>query len=178
LLRVNARGRVIWSRSISGSISLDENVFFETSDLNLIKNEIIFSSSSSIFSINSLNGYTNWKQEMKSTNTPIVDGENVFVVTDNGFLVNIERKTGVIVYSTKILKILKKKKQKTRISGFILGSGKIYITTLNGYLIVCSALTGKAEFFKKIGDTILSDPILSEGSLYILTEKSRILGFN
>ena len=69
---------------------------------------------------------------MKSTSTPIFDGENVFVVTDNGFLVNIERKTGEIIYSTEILKILKKRKQKTYISGFILGSGKIYITTLNG----------------------------------------------
>ena len=115
---------------------------------------------------------------MKSTSTPIVDGENVFVVTDNGFLVNIERKTGEIIYSTEILKILKKRKQKTYISGFILGSGKIYITTLNGHLIICSASTGKVEFFKNIGDKILTGPIINEGSLYILTEKSRILGFN
>ncbi len=178
LLKVNSKGRVIWSRSISGSISLDENVFFESSDLNLIENEIIFSSSRAIFSINSLNAYTNWQQNMKSTSTPIVDGENVFVVTDNGFLVNIERKTGEIIYSTEILKILKKRKQKTYISGFILGSGKIYITTLNGHLIICSASTGKVEFFKNIGDRILTGPIINEGSLYILTEKSRILGFN
>jgi len=62
--------------------------------------------------------------------------------------------------------------------GFILGSGKIYAVSLNGYLIVCSAVSGKVEYFKKIGDTITAAPIISDGSLYILTENSRILGFN
>ena len=32
--------------------------------------------------------------------------------------------------------------------------------------------------FKKIGDTITASPIINNGSLYILTEKFRILGFN
>ena len=62
--------------------------------------------------------------------------------------------------------------------GFVLGSGKIYAVSLNGYLIVCSAASGNVEHFKKIGDTITASPIISNGSLYILTEKFRILGFN
>ena len=40
--------------------------------------------------------------------------------------------------------------------GFVLGSGKIYAVSLNGYLIVCSATSGNVEHFKKIGDTITS----------------------
>ena len=47
----------------------------------------------------------------------------------------IDKKTGKIVSSNKILKILKKRKQNTKISGFIMGSGKIYAVTLNGFLI-------------------------------------------
>ena len=59
-----------------------------------------------------------------------------------------------------------------------MGSGKIYATTLNGYLIVCSGSSGKVEYFKKIGDGITFPPIISNGSLYILTKEYRILGFN
>ena len=59
-----------------------------------------------------------------------------------------------------------------------MGSGKIYSVTLNGFLIVSSATTGKVEYFKKIGDTITSNPIINNGKLYIFTEKSRIIGFN
>ena len=66
----------------------------------------------------------------------------------------------------------------TRITGFVMGSGKIYAVSLNGYLIVCSAVSGNTEYFRKIGDTIMAAPIISNGSLYILTENSKILGFN
>ena len=90
----------------------------------------------------------------------------------------MDRYSGKTILSVNLLKILKRKKQKTLVTGFILGSGKIYATTLNGYLIVCSAISGNIEYFKKIGDTITASPIVSNGSLYILTEKSRILGFN
>ena len=124
------------------------------------------------------NGYLNWKKDIGSKNTPIIDGNNVFLVSDNGYFVNLDRQTGKIIWSTNILKVLKKKKQKTRITGFIMGSGKIYAVSLNGYLIVCSAVSGNVEYSKKIGDTITTAPIISDGSLYLLTEKPRIFGFN
>ena len=59
-----------------------------------------------------------------------------------------------------------------------MGSGKIYVTTHNGYIIVCSASSGKVESFKKIGERVVTSPVIANGSLYLLTEKSRILGFN
>ena len=53
----------------------------------------------------------------------------------------------------------------------------MYIVTKNGYLIVCSAISGKVESFKKISKKINADPIISNGKLYILTENSKILGY-
>ena len=76
------------------------------------------------------------------------------------------------------MKILKKNKQDTKITGYILGSEKIYSTTQNGYLIISSATTGKVESFKKVGDKINTNPVISDGSLYILSENSKIFGFN
>ena len=54
----------------------------------------------------------------------------------------------------------------------------MYAVSFNGYLIVSSAVSGNVEYVKKIGDTISTNPIVSNGSLYILTENSKILGFN
>ena len=59
-----------------------------------------------------------------------------------------------------------------------MGSGKIYAVTTNGYLIICSATSGKAETYKKVGDKIYSNPIISDGKLFIYTDKSKIFGFN
>ena len=120
----------------------------------------------------------NWEQELSSIGTPIIDGKNIFLVTENGYFVIMNKDTGKIISSNNILKILKRKKRVTKITGFILGSGKIYSVTLNGYLIVSSAVSGKVEFFRNIGDLIVSAPIINNGKLYILTKNYRIFGLD
>ena len=179
LLKVKANnGQVYWSLNTTSPTAALDNVFFKSSEIVISDNDIIFSASSLIFSINLSNGYLNWQIDIGTKNTPIIDGNNIFLISDNGYYVNLDRNSGKIIWSTNILKILKKKKQMTQITGFIMGSGKIYATTLNGYLIVCSAVSGNIEYFKKIGNQITAAPIINDGSLYILTENSRILGFN
>ena len=104
--------------------------------------------------------------------------KNIFIVTENGYFVVIEKDTGEIISSTNILKILKRRKQETKVSSFIMGSNKIYAITLNGFLISSSATSGKAESFKKIGGSNISPLAINNGKLYILTDKSKILVLN
>lgn len=179
LLKVNANnGKIAWSLNTLESTLAHATDFFKSSEIVIIDDNIIFSSKSSIFSYNLNTGYTNWKQEVSSIGAPIIDGKNIFILTDNGYFVIIDKDTGIIISSTNILKILKKKKQSTEVTGFIMGSGKIYSVTSNGYLIVSSAISGKVENFKKIGDPVTSVPVINNGKLFIYTENSRILGFN
>ena len=179
LLKVNANnGKIAWSLNTLESTLAHATDFFKSSEIVIIDDNIIFSSKSSIFSYNLNTGYTNWKQEVSSIGAPIIDGKNIFILTDNGYFVIIDKDTGIIISSTNILKILKKKKQETKIAGFIMGSGKIYSVTSNGYLIVSSPVSGKVEYFKKIGDPVTSAPIINNGKLYILTKNSRIYGFD
>ena len=179
LLKVDSiNGYVDWSSNTLGSMRADATDFFKSSDIVIINENIIFSTQTSIFSYNLSNGYINWERDVSSIAIPIVDGKNIFFVTENGYFVIIDIDTGKIISSTNILKILKKRKQLTKVTGFIMGSGKIYSVTLNGYLIVSSAYSGKVENFKKIGNSITSAPIINNGKLFIYTEDSRILGFN
>ena len=178
LLNINAQnGQIYWSLNVAGSSSFSSD-FFQSSEIVIAENNIIFSTSSAIFSINLTNGYVNWQRGISTKNTPVIDGNHIFLVSNDGYFLNINRDSGKIIWSTNILKILKKRKQKTSVTGFILGSGKIYSTTLNGFLIVSSATSGKSEYFKKIAKSIETKPIISNSSLYVLTKKSKILGFN
>ena len=120
-----------------------------------------------IFSFNLINGDLNWQNDASSSGIPIVEKDNIFIVTENGYFLILDRMTGKIISSQNILKVLKKRKRDTKITGFIMGSGKIYSVTLNGYLIISSALSGKVESFRKIGDQISVSPIISNGKLYI-----------
>ena len=179
LLKLNANnGKIAWSLNTLESTLAHATDFFKSSEIVIIDDNIIVSSKSSLFSYNLNTGYTNWKQEVSSIGAPIIDGKNIFILTDNGYFVIIDKDTGIIISSTNILKILKKKKQETKITGFIMGSGKIYSVTSNGYLIVSSPVSGKVEYFKKIGDPVTSTPIINNGKLYILTKNSRIYGFD
>ena len=179
LFKVNANnGKIDWSLNTLESTLAHATDFFKSSEIVIIDDNIIVSSKSSLFSYNLNTGYTNWKQEVSSIGAPIIDGKNIFILTDNGYFVIIDKDTGIIISSTNILKILKKKKQETKITGFIMGSGKIYSVTSNGYLIVSSPVSGKVEYFKKIGDPVTSAPIINNGKLYILTKNSRIYGFD
>ena len=171
-------GNFSWVSNTFGSMLADATDFFKSSQVVITDDEVIISAGPSIFSYNLNIGSITWENELSSIGTPIIDGENIFFVTEYGYFIIMNRDTGKIISSTNILKILKKKKQKTKITGFIMGSGKVYSVTLNGYLIVSSAISGKVENFKKIGNPIISAPIISNGKLYILTKNSRIIGFN
>ena len=75
-------------------------------------------------------------------------------------------------------KILKEKHQNTVVKSFILGSGKVYSITSNGFIIVNSAISGKTEYFRKVGSANISNLIINNGSLYFIAEKSKLIGFN
>ncbi len=179
LYKINStNGNVHWSLSTTGSLFSDDTDFFKSSDVVIVGESIILSTQKIIASYNLASGYTNWTTNASSVAIPIADGENIFFVTENGYLVIVDINSGKIISSTNILKILKERKQNTKITGFIMGSGKIYSVTLNGYIIVSSATSGKVESSKKIGNPITSLPIINNSKLFIYTEKSRILGFN
>ena len=179
LMKVNSQNGVInWSLNATESMLAHSTDFFKSSDVVISDDNIIFSTDEKIFSYALNNGYLNWKQDISSVSTPIVDGGNVFFVTRNGYFVILNYFTGELISSNHIFKILKKRKQNTKVTGFIMGSSKIYSVTLNGYLIISSAVTGKVESFKKIGKTITSSPIINDGKLFLYTENSKLLGFN
>jgi len=179
LMKVNSSdGIVYWSLNATESMLAHSTDFFKSSDVVISNENIIFSTKEKIFSYALSNGYLNWKQNISSASTPIVDGSNVFFVTKNGYFVILNYFTGELISSNYIFKLLKKRKQNTKVTGFIMGSNKMYSVTLNGYLIISSAVTGKVESFKKIGKTITSSPIINGGKLFIYTENSKILGFN
>jgi len=179
LLKINANnGKIDWSLNTLESTLAHATDFFKSSEIVIIDDNIIFSSKSSIFSYDLDTGSNNWTQEVSSVGAPIIDGKNIFILTENGYFVIIDKDTGKIISSTNILQVLKKRKQETTIAGFIMGSGKIYSVTSNGYLIVSSPVSGKVEHFRDIGDPVASSPIINNGKLYILTKKPRIFGFN
>mgnify|MGYP006089031817 CR=1 FL=1 len=178
LFNVNINsGNVNWATNTSGSLNEDVSDFFSPSELVIKDDNLFFSSASLFFSFNLNNGSINWESKITSVGAPILSGDNIFFVTENGYFIIMDASTGNILSSNNILKNLRKKNRNTKVTGFIMGSGKIYSVTLNGNLIVSSATSGKTEFSKKIANSISTSPIINDGKLFILTENSKLIGF-
>ena len=62
-------------------------------------------------------------------------------------------------------------------TGLIMGSGNLYSTTNNGYIIVVSGKSGETKKLFKVSESFLTDLIISENKLFALTASSKLLLF-
>tara|TARA_E500000331_G_scaffold349638_1_gene393183 strand:- start:9552 stop:10883 length:1332 start_codon:yes stop_codon:yes gene_type:complete len=170
----SSNGSFFWSFPTLDSIMEHKSDFFQTSDI-VIDNETLYFSNmnTNTYSINSKTGFLNWKQNIESSLTPIISGKSLFILSHKGFLVNIDKKTGQLLWSKKIFK----DKRNPFSTGIIMGSNKIYATNSEGYISVISATSGDILVQKKIAKSIYSNPIIVNSKLYILTGNSKLLIF-
>jgi len=143
----------------------------------LFKKNIFFSNNfSKLYSLNIDSGILNWILNINSNLRPILIDNFLFTISQEGYLIVIDRIEGKIIRSNYIFdKFNRKQKKKLFVQGFLIASNKVYITTNLGYLIFCSTNTGKVEKVSKLSNSQLSEPIISNNNLYILTNKSVII---
>jgi len=115
----------------------------------------------------------NWILNINSNLRPILIDNFLFTISQEGYLIVIDSVEGKIIRSNYILdKFKTKQRKKLFMQGFLIASDKVYITTNLGYLIICSVSTGKVEKVSKLSNSQLSEPIISNNHLYVLTNKS------
>ena len=130
-----------------------------------------------MFSINLESGFINWKNEIKTSITPIINGKIIFVLTKNGFLALVDKYNGKVLRSKNLLKNIKNSSE-IKTVGFILGKNSLYVTTSNGILIKVDVQSGKKKYIKKIAKSLNLSPIISNDKLYILSEDSKLYVYN
>jgi outer membrane protein assembly factor BamB len=99
--------------------------------------------------------------------TPVTDGQYLYVVRDNGVMFCIDAKTGQTIYGPQRLR------PGTYSGSPVLADGKIYVTNEDGVTMVVRA-GPKFEVLAEndFGEYTLSSPAVSEGQLFIRTDKA------
>ena len=195
-------GNLIWQTPTQSSIAYDVGFFLKTSVIVMDNNALFFSNNQNqFFSIDTQTGTINWKQEINSSLRPTIINDLIFTVSDEGYLIILEKKTGNIIRVNDTFGGLKKnffsskgpktcavslfstkrvpcneKKIRTMIkpTGFIVGTEKIYISTDNGRLLVVEISNGKVLSELKIDNKKISRPSIINKNLYVITENSII----
>lgn len=165
-------GNLIW---ITPSISFDESFqsfLLKSSDL-VLDNESLYISNNrnNFYSLDVNTGLVNWRQNINSSLRSVIIDNVIFTISDNGYLFIIEKGTGNIVRSTNVLSNFKQKKRnKIKLTGFLVSSDKIYLTSNNGHLILINIEDGKQDEIFKVSREKISKPYVNNESLYIVKD--------
>ena len=169
-------GSLLWQTPTQNESIYQDSFFLKFSNLITDGKPIVFSNNKNEFySLDSETGLINWKQSVNSNLTSSLINELIFSISNEGYLIIIDNKTGNIIRITDLFDSFKsKKRSKIKPVGFFVGKSNIYLTTDNGKLLVVDIKTGKTISILKIDNEKISRPFVLNKNLYIIKENSII----
>ena len=175
---LDQNGNLIWQTPTSKSIIYEDSFTNTYSDIVLDNNTIYFSNNKNEFFAVSLDtGSVKWRKKINSSIRPTITKDLIITISDNGFLIILDKKNGKLVRSTNIKTKFKKKKWDDLVNnGFLVGKNKIYLST-NGKLNIIDLSDGLSKKIVDLDKKFIARPHIYEKSMYILSS-NQIIKYN
>ena len=175
---LDQNGNLIWQTPTSKSIIYEDSFTNTYSDIVLDNNTIYFSNNKNEFFAVSLDtGSVKWRKKINSSIRPTITKDLIITISDNGFLIILDKKNGKLVRSTNIKTKIKKKKWDDLVNnGFLVGKNKIYLST-NGKLNIIDLSDGLSKKIVDLDKKFIARPYIYEKSMYILSS-NQIIKYN
>ena len=172
-------GMITWQLPTQSTNIIYDSYKFNNSKLVSDKRSIFFSNNKGEFySIDVKTGIANWINEVNSNVTPILIGNLIFTISNDGFLYVIEKNNGNIIRITDLYKSYKEKKRvDIKPIGFVIGSRNLYLTNSDGNMNVIDLVTGASIYNVKVAYNIISEPFIFNENLFVI-RKGSIIQYN
>ena len=172
-------GLITWQLPTQSSSIINETYNFKISKLVSDGNSIFFSNNKNQFySIDLKTGTTNWINKINSNLRPILVGNLIFTISNEGYLHLIDKNKGDIVRITDLFLNYKDKKRKNIYPvGFVIGDKNVFLTNSDGKMIIAGIEDGKIIKIEKISGGLVSEPFIFNKNLYVVRNGS-ILQYN
>ena len=169
-------GLIEWQLPTQKSSIINEAYNFNFSKLVSDGDSIYFSNNKNEFySVDIKSGTINWITKVSSSLTPIIIDDYIFTISDNGYFFTIQKKEGNIIRVKDVYKNIKlKKRKKIKLTGFLIGQNKIYLSSSNGILMVIDLSSGNLLKTEKVSRDLISGPFINNGNLFIVKNGSVI----
>ncbi len=170
------KGELFWQLPTQGNLIYEASFSLETSDIITDNKTLFFSNNKNqFFSIDLATGSFNWENKINSNLRPSLIGNYLFTVSIEGYLIVIEKNSGNIIRITDIFKNFnKKKRDKIKPVGFVIGLKNIYLSTDNGRLLVIDISSGKTKSILKIDNEKISRPFILDKNLFVIKDNAII----
>jgi outer membrane protein assembly factor BamB len=174
-----ATGSIVWQLPTQSSNIINETFSFKISKLVSDGKSIYFSNNKNEFySVDVKTGITNWINDISSNLTPIIIGNLLFTVSNDGYLHVLEKNNGNIIRINDLYLNYKVKKRKDiKPVGFSIGNSKLFLTNTDGIMIVVDLSHGKIAKIEKVSGNLTSKPFIYNQNLFLIKNGS-ILQFN
>ena len=169
-------GLIIWQLPTQSTSIINETYNFKTSQLVSDGNSIFISNNrNEFYSIDVKAGTTNWISDINSNITPVITGNLIFTVSNEGYLYVIEKNKGYIIRVTDLFKNYKQKKRKNIYPvGFAIGNKNLYLTNSDGKMIVADLQTSSIIKAEKVSSNLVSKPFIFNNNLFLVRSGSII----
>ena len=167
-------GLIIWQLPTQSSSIINETYNFKISKLVSDGSSIYFSNNrNEFYSVDFKNGIINWKNEISSSITPVITGNLIFTVSEDGYLLVIEKNKGNIIRVTDLLKNYKLKKRKDiKPVGFAIDDTTLYLTNSDGKMILADLSIGNIKTIEKVSGDFVSRPFIFNQNLFVIRNGS------
>jgi len=173
------KGLIAWQVPTQNSNVIYESYKFKNSKLVSDKKSIFFSNNKGEFySIDLNTGVTNWINEVYTNITPILLGNLIFTVSNDGYLFVIEKNNGNIIRITDLYEDYKENKRTdVKPTGFVIGTKNLYLTNNDGKMFVIDLISGKSIYNLKVANNFISEPFIFNKNLFVI-RKGSIIQYN
>ena len=168
-------GEIIW-QTPTQILGFAKNITLRNSDIVSDGNLVFISSNKNQFAaLDIKTGIIKWKQNINSELRPVIVSDYVVTISNEGLIILLNKNDGNILRINNILKNIKKKRrEKYYPIGFIISNGKIYLSTMNGRLIIVNFSDGTIQKILKLDKEKLQRPVYFNKELYIAKDNSII----
>lgn len=167
-------GELLWQFPTQNSLVYESAFSLETSEIVSDGKALYFSNNKNQFySIDLKTGTTNWINEVNSNVKPILVGNLIFTISNEGYLYLIDKNKGNIVRITDLFMNYKDKKRKNIYPiGFVIGDKNVFLTNSDGKMIIAGIEDGKIIKIEKVSGGLVSEPFIFNNNLYVVRNGS------
>ena len=167
-------GLITWQVPTQSSNILNETYNFKISKLVSDGRSIFFSNNrNEFYAIDLKTGTTIWVNEINSNITPILVGNLIFTVSNEGYLYVVDKNKGNILKINDLFMIYNNKKRKNIYPiGFAIGNKNLYLTNSDGKILIVGLDLGNIIKIEKISGGLVSEPFIFNNNLYVVRNGS------
>ena len=126
-----------------------------------------------------ISGQRVWELNISGRSTPWVAGEWLFVVTDDAKLIAIAKSTGKIRWINELPRWQNPKARRGPIyyQGPVLAGGRLIVGGSNGVLVNVDPDNGSFQSQTNVGSGVSLQPVVANGTLFILSDHGRLIAY-